>query len=92
MLSWIPSEEDTGIYITCLVAMDMLSTPSTPHCVTVIISADDTEVCLSVLYNKNETADHPNLSTIRLVLFVLLYLAKLANDGYFANISLPQIL
>jgi hypothetical protein len=42
-LSWIPSEDQIGVYIACFVAMDMYSTSSTPYCVSVIATSDDKE-------------------------------------------------
>ena len=48
MLSWTPAEERSGVYVTCFIAMDMHSTPSTPYCISLITSADDIEV-----YNNN---------------------------------------
>ena len=44
VLSWTPSEEQTGIHIACVVAIDMHSTPSTPYCLPLIASTEDNEV------------------------------------------------
>ena len=50
VLSWIPSEDQTGAYMACFVAMDMHSTPSTPYCVALIASAEDKEVLTNIAF------------------------------------------
>lgn len=45
MLSWRPSEDQSGAYyIACFIATDMHSTSSTPHCVPLIATPEDDEV------------------------------------------------
>ena len=44
MLSWTPSEDQSGAYIACFIVTDMHSTSSTPHCVPLIATPEDDEV------------------------------------------------
>lgn len=44
LLSWTPTDNQTGVHMACFVAKDMYSSPSVPHCVVLIATLEDQPV------------------------------------------------